>query len=134
MAGKHGIYVGYHGHEQQTPDFWDTALEQSEFNALNLDVGHYVAAGNPDPLILLRNKHSRIMSMHVKDRRNPENGKENMPFGEGDTPLVQVLQLMRDKQYKFAATIELEYKIPEGSDAVAEVKKCAEYCKAALGS
>ena len=132
MASKHGIYVGYHGHEQQTPDFWDTALEQSEFNALNLDVGHYVAAGNPDPLILLRKKNSRIMSMHVKDRRNPENGKDNMPFGEGDTPIVQVLQLMRDEKYKFPATIELEYEIPEGSDAVAEVKKCVEYCKTAI--
>lgn len=132
MATKHGIFVGYHGHEQQTPDFWDTALEQSEYNALNLDVGHYVAAGNPDPLILLKAKHSRIMSMHVKDRRTPENGKGNMPFGEGDTPIIKVLQLMRDKKYSFPATIELEYKIPEGSDAVAEVKKCVEYCKSAL--
>ena len=29
MAKKHGIYVAYHGHEQQTPTFWDTALKQS---------------------------------------------------------------------------------------------------------
>ena len=34
--------------------------------------------------------------------------------------------------YTFPAEIELEYKIPEGSDAIAEVKKCVQYCKEAL--
>ena len=132
FAMKHKIYVAYHGHEQQTPTVWDTALGQSEYNAMNLDFGHYVAAGNTNPLDILKTKHDRIMSMHVKDRQTPENGKGNLPWGEGDTPITDVLQLMRDQKYKFPATIELEYTIPEGSDAVAEVKKCLEYCSKAL--
>ena len=41
---------------------------------------------------------------------------------------------MRDNGYKFTATIELEYRIPEGSNRVKEVKKCLEYCKKALKS
>lgn len=132
MAKKHKIYVAYHGHTQQTPTFWDTALEQSQYNAMNLDVGHYVAAGNPDPLKLIRDKHDRIMSMHVKDRETPAKGQDNLPWGEGDTPIADVLQMMRDQKYSFPATIELEYQIPEGSNAVQEVANCLEYCRTAL--
>ena len=133
MASKHGIYVAYHGHTQQTPTFWDTALSQSKYNALNLDAGHYVAAGNPSVIDLINAKYDRIMSMHMKDRQKPANGKANLPWGEGDTPIVEILQTMRDKKYNFPVTVELEYKIPNGSDAVKEVRKCVEYCKSALG-
>lgn len=132
MAEKHGLRVGYHGHEQQTPTFWDTALAQSPGNAMNFDLGHYVAAGQPDPLALIREKHSRIASMHIKDRQLPANGKGNLPWGKGDTPLLQVLTLMREQKYNFPATVELEYQIPVGSNSVAEVKKCVDFCRNAL--
>lgn len=132
FAKKHGVYVAYHGHEQQTPTLWDTALEQSDFNALNLDLGHYVAAGNAKPLDIIKVKKDQIKSMHLKDRQTPENGKNNLVWGEGDTPIAEALQLMRDKKYTFPGTIELEYKIPEGSNAVEEVKKCLAYCEKAL--
>lgn len=132
MAAKHNIYVGYHGHEQQTPTLWDTALRQSEYNALNLDLGHYVAAGNTAPLDIVRSKHDRIVSMHLKDRKSPEHGKENVVWGTGDTPIAEVLKLMQNNNYGFPGTIELEYNIPEGSDAVTEVKKCLAYCQEAL--
>lgn len=132
LAKKHKMYVAYHGHTQETPTFWDTALEQSKYNAMNLDLGHYVAAGNPDPLELINAKHDRIMSMHVKDRQTPEHGQDNLPWGEGDTPITEVLQTMRDQKYTFPATVELEYEIPEGSNAVKEVSKCLEYCRKAL--
>jgi hypothetical protein len=132
IGAKHNIYVAYHGHEQQTPTFWDTALAQSPHNALNIDIGHYVAAGNADPIGILKAKHERICSMHLKDRQTPEHNKGNLVFGAGDTPIVEVLHLMRDQAYKFPATIELEYDIPEGSDAVKEVAKCLEYCRKAL--
>jgi sugar phosphate isomerase/epimerase len=132
FAAKHKIYMAYHGHEQQTPTAWDTALNQSEYNAMNLDLGHYVAAGNPPPFDLINAKSNRIKSMHIKDRQTPVNGKGNKPWGEGDTPIVEVLQLMKFKKYQFPATIELEYEIPKGSNAVKEVAKCLEYCRKAL--
>jgi sugar phosphate isomerase/epimerase len=132
LAQKHGIRMGYHGHEQQTPTFWDTALAQSPGNALNFDLGHYVAAGQPDPLGLVRAKHDRIASMHIKDRQDPTHGKGNLPWGQGNTPLPDVLKLMRDQKYTFPASVELEYKIPEGSNAVAEVKKCVDFCRGIL--
>lgn len=132
MAQKHGIRMGYHGHEQQTPTFWDTALAQSPGNAMNFDLGHYVAAGQPDPLALIKQKHARICSMHIKDRQNPANGKGNLPWGQGNTPLTEVLSLMRAQKYTFPAAVELEYKVPEGSNSVAEVKKCLDYCRKIL--
>lgn len=132
MAAKHKVYVAYHGHTQQTPTFWDTALDQSKYNAMNIDIGHYVAAGDFDPLDILKKRHDRILSMHMKDRQTLANGQDNLPWGEGDTPLVEVLQLMRDQKYKFPGTVELEYQIPEGSNAVMEVKRCVDYCRKAL--
>ena len=39
---------------------------------------------------------------------------------------------MKDEKYTFMATIELEYPIPEGSNAVQEVQNCVDYCKNAL--
>lgn len=131
LAAKHKVKIAYHGHLQQTPTCWDEALAQSAYNAMNCDIGHYVAAGY-DPIPLLKAKHDKIASMHVKDRQSKENGQGNLVWGQGDTPIVKVLQLMRDQKYKFPATIELEYDIPEGSDAVKEVAKCLEYCRKAL--
>lgn len=132
MGEKNKMSVGYHGHTQQTPTFWDTALAQSPNNALNLDAGHYIAAGFTDIITLLEKKHKRILSMHTKDRQTPAHGKGNLPWGEGDTPIVELLSEIQSKKYKFPATIELEYKVPEGSDAVKEVQKCLEYCRRSL--
>lgn len=132
IAAEHQLYMSYHAHTQATPTFWDTALEQSEYNAINLDVGHWVAAGNPDVIPFIRAKHDRIESIHMKDRTTPANGAKNLVWGEGDTPIRDILRLMRDEGYSFPATIELEYDIPEGSDAVTEVARCLEYSRAAL--
>jgi sugar phosphate isomerase/epimerase len=131
IGARNKILVAYHGHEQQTPTLWDAALAESKFNALNCDLGHYTAAGF-NAIELVEAKSDRIASAHIKDRQNPEHGKANLPWGTGDTPIVQVLQLMKKKKYKFPATIELEYEIPEGSDAVKEVAKCLEFCRKAL--
>ncbi len=133
IAARNKVYVGYHGHTQQTPTWWDVALGQSKYNAMNLDMGHYVAAGF-DPLPIIVEKSAHIVSMHTKDRKTKANGGANMPWGEGDTPIIAALQLMRKNKYKFPATIELEYDVPAGSDAVKETAKCVEYARKALGA
>ena len=130
FASKHKIYVGYHAHLQATPTLWDTALGQSEYNAINLDIGHYTAGTSTSPVPFILKNHDRIMSMHLKDRKFHD-GK-NMPWGEGDTPIAEVLQLIKKNKYKFPATIEQEYDIPAGSDAVKEVIKCREFAAKAL--
>ena len=64
----------------------------------------------------------------VKDRQKNQ-GRE-MPFGEGDTPLKEVLLLVRDQKYDFPVCIE--YVGPDGP--VAELTRCFDYCKAVLQS
>jgi sugar phosphate isomerase/epimerase len=90
--------------------------------------------------------HDRIASLHLKDRKGPPpedkaaaakggrggRGGANMPWGQGETPLKDVLLTMKKNKYKFPASIEYEYNTPEGSDVVTEVKKCVEYCRKAL--
>lgn len=132
MGEKHKMSVAYHGHEQQTFTFWDTALAQSPRNALNFDAGHYIAAGHKDIMELLQKQNRRILSMHTKDRQTPANGKGNLPWGTGDTPIKEILQLMQKNKYRFPASIELEYQIPDGSDAIQEVQHCLEFCRNAL--
>jgi sugar phosphate isomerase/epimerase len=129
-AGEHGMMVGYHAHAQATPTLWDVALSQSEYNGINLDIGHYVAGTSSSPVDFILANHKKILSMHIKDRKFKDG--PNMPWGQGDTPIKDVLTLMKNKKYKFPATIELEYKIPDGSDAVKEVIKCREYAKTIL--
>jgi sugar phosphate isomerase/epimerase len=132
FASKHKLMVGFHAHTQARPTTWDEAMAQSPYNGINLDIGHYVAAGNHDALEFIRKHHERITSMHLKDRKFPENGGANMPWGQGDTPIKEALQLMKREGYKFPATIELEYAPPAGSDSEKEVARCLAYARAAL--
>jgi sugar phosphate isomerase/epimerase len=129
IAEEEGILMAYHGHMQQTPTLWDTALDQSSGNRMNLDFGHYIAAENENPLQIIKDKHASIASMHLKDRQKKSNGGRNLMWGSGDTPIAQVVTLIRDNGYTFPITVELEYEIPEGSDAVQEVKRSFEYIK-----
>ncbi len=124
------MMVGYHAHTQATPTLWDVALSQSEHNGINLDIGHYTAGTSSSPVDFILKNHKRILSMHIKDRKFHDG--PNKPWGQGDTPIKEVLQLMKKNDYKFPATIELEYDIPAGSDAVKEVIKCREYARLAL--
>ena len=94
--------------------------------AVNLDIGHFTAA-NFDAVAFLRQHHDRIVSLHIKDRKR--NDGPNVPLGEGDTPIVQVLQLVRDQKWTMPVNIEYEYK---GGDTVEEVKRCLAYCRKAL--
>jgi sugar phosphate isomerase/epimerase len=132
FAAKKKMLVAYHAHTQATITAWDAVLEQSKGNAINLDCGHYVAGTSESPIPLIQKHHGRIASMHLKDRKKASNGGANLPWGEGETPIKEILQLMRKEKYKFPASVELEYQIPEGSDAVAETRKCVQFCKSAL--
>ena len=141
-AEKHDIKVGYHGHLQSTDIAWNFALDNSKNNYINLDIGHYIAVGGVNTketlLKFIENNHDRICSLHLKDRNAPTetnpDDRDNKIWGQGDTPIKEVLLLMQKKSYNFTATIEREYPIPEGSNAVQEVIRCMDYCKSVLDS
>jgi sugar phosphate isomerase/epimerase len=132
VAARHKMRVGMHNHsriapnEFATPESFLTAAKAGAFIAVNLDIGHFTAA-DFDAVDFVREHHQRIVTLHLKDRKKGQG--PNVPFGEGDTPIVAVLRLLRDQKWPIPANIEYEYK---GGDTVEEVKRCFEYCKRAL--
>jgi sugar phosphate isomerase/epimerase len=134
-AKQYRIVVGFHNHDSMkpnefsTPDDWKTAMAgRSKYIGINLDIGHFTAA-NFDPVGFIAEHHASIVTLHIKDRK--KNHGPNMPFGEGDTDIKGVLQLLKTKHYPIPAMIEYEYGKP-GLDTITEVRKCFDYCKAAL--
>ena len=134
FAQKHKVYIAYHTHAQGSMTAFDEALAMSKWNMSNVDLGHYVAAGNAggSPLQFLQAHHSRIASFHLKDRTLPEHCSLTVPFGKGDGQIKDILLLMKKNKWTFPASIELESPIPPDSDAVKEVKKSVDFCKAVL--
>ena len=134
LAQQNEIYVAFHNHsalkpnEFARPEDFDEALRgASKYLAINLDIGHFTAAGY-DPVSFLEQHHDRIITLHIKDcTKQPVAA---VPFGTGDTKIREVLQVLKKKRYPIPANLEYEY---AGGDAVIEMKKCFAYCKAALG-
>jgi sugar phosphate isomerase/epimerase len=102
----------------------------AKFNGANLDLGHFVAGNNTSPVPFMKQYHDRITHVHVKDKKLHDG--PNTALGEGDTPVAEVLRLIRDNQWPIAAVIEFEYKVPENSDRLAEIARCIKYCRDAL--
>jgi sugar phosphate isomerase/epimerase len=137
FAAKHQIMLGYHGHSNVTseeafakPSSWETAMSYSKWNGANIDIGHFTAGNNFSPAEFIKIHHDRITNLHLKDRKL--NQGPNMPWGQGDTQIKEILQLMKKEKYGFPACIELEYPVPEDSTVMAELAKCVQYCKDAL--
>lgn len=140
FADRHKMMWSGHGHEDvknpeefATPQSFETILSYSKYIGVNLDIGHFTAAGF-DPVSYLKQIHARVTNVHLKDRQRPSATPhpQNLPWGEADTPIIEVLRLMAREKYKFPANIELEYPIPKGSDRITEMKKCLRYCRDAL--
>ena len=132
FADKHKVWVAFHNHTENLPvvDKQDPILELGKYIGFNLDVGHYFAGTKgKSPVPVIEKYHERIVSLHLKDRT--AEGR-NLSWGKGGTPIREVLQLLKKEQWPIYADIEVEYPIPEGSDAVKEVGVCVEYCRAAL--
>jgi len=134
FAEKHKIYVAFHTHGQGSMTVFDEAMAMSKWNMMNVDLGHYVAAGNVGgtPIEFLEKHHDRIASFHLKDRTLPINCSLTVPYGTGDGQIKDILLLVKKNKWTFPATIELEYAIPQVSDPVKETAKCVQSCKEVL--
>ena len=137
VAEKHKLVVGYHGHDATndpnqtaTLESYDTLMAYGKYNGINLDIGHFTAAGY-DAVAFIKQHHDRITNLHIKDRLK-DHGPNVAVWGSGDTPIKPVMQLMKREKYPFPANMELEYPIPADSDIVTEAKKCFAYVKSCL--
>ena len=133
-ALKYKMFAAYHTHQQGSMTALDDAFATSKGNMANVDLGHFMAANNPGgtPLDFLNKFHDRIASYHLKDRTTVAHCALNLPWGTGETPISQILQTVEKNKWTIPGSIELEYDIPEGSDAVKEVAKCLDFCRRAL--
>ena len=136
FATKHEMLNGMHNHTQVAAEgfTFEQPLSYSDYNMLNLDIGHYMAGLGESPVPIIRKFHDRITHLHLKDRKSPENGQDNVAFGEGDTPIGECLRLIRDEGYPITSMIELEYPIPEDSSVMEEMAKCVQFCRDELDS
>jgi len=130
FAKKAKIRVGMHNHsrivanEFATPEDFLAAMKgMSKYICINLDIGHFVAA-NFEPVKFMEEWYPRIVTLHIKDRK--KNQGDNVVFGQGDTPIKDVLTWLKTNRIAIPANIEYEYKAP---DTVAEIRKCVEYCR-----
>jgi sugar phosphate isomerase/epimerase len=136
IADKHKLRVGYHGHDQTsdrnqtaTLESYDTLMAYGKYNGVNLDIGHFTAA-NYDAVAFIEKHHDKITSLHLKDRKKDHG--PNVAWGTGDTPIREVLRLIEKNKYPIPCNIEWEMSIPPGSDLIAEMKKCKEFCAECL--
>jgi sugar phosphate isomerase/epimerase len=134
FAAKHAMAVAMHGHsnvadpnEFATPDSFAAAMKLSKYFKVNLDIGHFTAA-NFDALAYIREHHADITNLHLKDRKR--NQGDNVPWGQGDTPIREVLQLLKREKWPIRAYVEYEYR--GAGSSVEEVKKCMAFAKQAL--
>jgi sugar phosphate isomerase/epimerase len=123
-----------HGHsrvapnEFAAPESFAAAMRMSRYFKVNLDIGHFTAA-NYDPVAYLREQHRNITNLHLKDRKRDQG--DNTVWGQGDTAIRGVLQLLKRERWPIPAYIEYEYR-GDGTP-VEEVKRCYAYAKQALG-
>ncbi len=134
VAEKHKMVVAMHIHsnltdpnEFATPESFAAAMKMSQYFKVNLDIGHFTAA-DLDALEYIRAHHDRITNLHLKDRK--KNQGDNTPWGQGDAPIREVLQLLKREKWPIRAYVEYEY-LGTGTP-VDEVRKCLEYARQAL--
>jgi sugar phosphate isomerase/epimerase len=134
FADKHQMIVAMHNHSDvkdpnqfATPESFAAAMALSKYFRINLDIGHFTAA-NYDAAAYLREHHASITNLHIKDRKRDQG--PNLEWGQGDTPIKPVLQLLKQNKWPITAYLEYEYK---GSGTpIDEVKKGLAYMRAAL--
>src|SRR4051812_36863046 len=134
LADKQQIVVGLHGHsnisdpnEFATPDSFAAAMKLSKYFKVNLDIGHFTAA-NYDAVAYIREHHADITNLHLKDRKKHEG--DNVAWGEGETPIREVLLMLKKEKWPIPAYVEYEYR--GTGTPTEEVKKCFQYAKQIL--
>jgi sugar phosphate isomerase/epimerase len=134
FAERHKMVVAMHGHsdtskpgEFASPESFAEAMRMSKYFKVNLDIGHFTAA-NFDAMQYLREHHDAITNLHLKDRKTHQG--DNVPWGTGDTPIRDVLQLLKRERWPIRAYIEYEHR--GTGTPVEEVKKCYAFVREAL--
>ena len=136
FAEKHGSYAIFHQHFQfATPGFsYDPFIAVSPAVMFNFDSGHFFGSTGLHPNTIIEKYHDRIVSIHIKDKTalKNETSNANQVWGQGETPLEDILLLIKQKGWPIFCDIELEYDVKPWSTSVKEVKTCVKYARQIL--
>ncbi len=134
FAEKHKMLLAFHGHsntkdanEFATPESFQSALDLSKYARINLDIGHFSAAGY-DPVAFIEQHHASITHLHLKDRK--KNDGRECALGRRRYSDQAVLLLLKEKKYPIPAFVEYEYR--GTGTPIEEVKKCLDYMRTVL--
>jgi sugar phosphate isomerase/epimerase len=135
FAERHHVSVGIHnqvdgnkGGAIDSPAL-KQALALSPAFGLKLDIAN-LTASNCDAVAELREHRARVSSVLLRDRLR--NGGASQSFGEGDTPIREVMRTLDSTQPAVPAVIEYDYVGLRSS--VDELRTCIAYCRAALAT
>jgi sugar phosphate isomerase/epimerase len=137
FAEAHNIKVALQGRPNMSSTDPDIMAKPADFEEVfaytknfgsSIDVGD-ATGGGWDALKFIEDTHSRVFGLNLKDRTK---ANVSVPWGDGDTHMRDILQLVRDKKYPIRCYIDCDYALPEGSTRQAEVKRCMEFARAAL--
>ncbi len=109
-----------------TPANFEEALSLSKNYWISFDIGD-ATGGGYDALSFVEAHHERIAMIYLKDRRKD---RTSVPWGQGDTPVGDVLRLARDRKYQWHCFVDCDYKT---ADRPGDVKRSYAYAKRALG-
>jgi sugar phosphate isomerase/epimerase len=136
LAEKHKIRIGLHPSAGKTPAADAIGSGESYRKAFSLSPSLHACLDlylyknwAPDPIAFLKEFHSRVTTLHLHDRKTAP--AQWVPFGEGDLPVKEVLQLAKQEKYKFAFSIERIYTSP-GLDHLTELRRSVDYCRKVL--
>jgi len=133
FAEKHNMFVTFHNHAQYAVEGFniDTLLAVSPAVMLNFDVGHYFGTTGLNPCDFMRKYHDRIYSIHIKDKTGPKTDppNTNQVYGQGETPVKEILLLIKNEGWPIYVDIELEHEIKPWSNQVKETKTCVQYMR-----
>lgn len=135
LVEQAGFLVGLQGRPDMHPSDPDAISTPASFaEALGLSKNYWISfdigdatGGGYDALPFVDTHHDRIALVYLKDRRRD---RTSVPWGEGDTPVVDVLRLARDRKYGWRCFVDCDYKT---TDRPGDVKRSFEYAKKALG-
>jgi len=112
FAERHGVAVAIHNDVDgnsagaiATKEI-EAALALSPAFKLKVDVGN-VTASNGDPVAVLRRYQPRVSHVLLKDRLR--NAGTSQHFGEGDTPIAAVMDLLKTWSPAVPAFVEYDY-------------------------
>lgn len=134
LADKRDFIVGIMGGPNMSatnpdaiakPERYDEAVSLSKKYSIVFDIGD-ATGGGYDALKFVEDHHKRITLLYLKDRRRD---RLSVPWGEGDTPIKEVLRLIKERKYPIKCYLDCDYKT---SNRAADVKRSFEYAKAAL--